>query len=78
MNKQIWQKSKNERHAFAIQHSRRWYRKYVRGDTVLGGLKNEAREARKELWANLQPVPQWGIAKGMSPHPLRRYMDFLC
>jgi endonuclease YncB( thermonuclease family) len=28
-------------------------------DTVLEGLKKEAREARKELWADSQPVPQW-------------------
>ena len=37
MNKQIW---------------RRWYRKYAPGDTVLDGLKNEAREVRKGLWVN--------------------------
>ena len=53
------------------------YRHYAPGDTALEGLKKEAREARKELWANLQPVPQVGIAESMSPHPLRRYVDFL-
>ena len=36
----------------------RWcYRKYTPGDTVLEGLENEARESRKGLWADLQPVP---------------------
>ena len=27
------------------------------------GLKNEAREAQKELWVNLQPVSQWVLRK---------------
>ena len=33
------------------------YRKYAPGDTVLEGLETEARESRKGLWADLQPVP---------------------
>ena len=37
-----------------------WYRKYAPGDTVLEGLENEAREKRKGLWADPQPVPPWG------------------
>jgi micrococcal nuclease len=36
-----------------------WYRKYAPGDTVLEGLKKEAREAKKGLWAEPQPVPPW-------------------
>ena len=36
-----------------------WYRKYAPGDTVLEGLENEAREARKGLWVDPQPVPPW-------------------
>jgi endonuclease YncB( thermonuclease family) len=36
-----------------------WYRKYAPGDTVLEGLETEAREGRKGLWADLQPVPPW-------------------
>jgi len=36
-----------------------WYRKYAPGDTVLEGLENEAREGRKGLWADPQPVPPW-------------------
>ncbi len=36
-----------------------WYRKYAPGNTVLEGLENEAREARKGLWADPQPVPPW-------------------
>lgn len=36
-----------------------WYRKYSPGDTVLEGLEKEAREARKVLWADQQPVPPW-------------------
>ena len=36
-----------------------WYRKYAPGDMVLEGLEHEAREARKGLWADPQPVPPW-------------------
>jgi endonuclease YncB( thermonuclease family) len=36
-----------------------WYRKYEPGDTVLEKLEAEARQARKGLWADPQPVPPW-------------------
>ena len=36
-----------------------WYRKYAPGDTVLEGLESEAREARKGLWVDPEPVPPW-------------------
>lgn len=36
-----------------------WYRKYAPGDTVLEGLEKDARETRKELWADPQSVPPW-------------------
>ena len=36
-----------------------WYRKYVPGDPVVEGLETEAREARKGVWADPQPVPPW-------------------
>ena len=36
-----------------------WYRKYAPKDTVLERLESEAREARKGLWADPQPVPPW-------------------
>ncbi len=36
-----------------------WYRRYAPGDMVLEGLENEAREARKGLWADPQPMPPW-------------------
>jgi endonuclease YncB( thermonuclease family) len=40
-----------------------WYRKYAPGDTVLEGFENEAREGRKGLWADPQPVPPWDWRK---------------
>ena len=36
-----------------------WYRKYAPGDAVLEELEKAAREARKGLWADAQPVPPW-------------------
>ena len=36
-----------------------WYRKYATGNTALEGLETEAREARKGLWADPQPMPPW-------------------
>ena len=36
-----------------------WYRKYAPGDTVLEGLEAEAREAKRGLWADPQPMPPW-------------------
>jgi micrococcal nuclease len=40
-----------------------WYRKYAPGDTVLEWLEKEAREAKKGLWADPQPVPPWEYRK---------------
>jgi endonuclease YncB( thermonuclease family) len=36
-----------------------WYRKYAPGDTELEQLEKSAREAKKGLWADPQPVPPW-------------------
>jgi endonuclease YncB( thermonuclease family) len=36
-----------------------WYRKYAPENTVLEGLEKGAREGRKGLWADPQPVPPW-------------------
>ena len=36
-----------------------WYRKYAPGDTVLGGLEKEARDAKKGLWVDSHPMPPW-------------------
>jgi hypothetical protein len=37
-----------------------WYRKYAPADIELERLEKEAREAKKGLWANPNPVPSWG------------------
>ena len=42
-----------------------WYRKYAPGDTVLEGLEHEAREAKRGLWVDLQPMPPWEWRKGL-------------
>jgi len=34
-----------------------WYRKYVPVNTVLEGLEKDAREAKKGLWTDPQPMP---------------------
>jgi endonuclease YncB( thermonuclease family) len=36
-----------------------WYRKYAPLDTELKRLEQAAREAKKGLWADPQPVPPW-------------------
>ena len=36
-----------------------WYRKYAPADAVLEALESEAREAKRGLWADPQPVPPW-------------------
>ena len=55
-----------------------WYRKYGPGATVLEGLEKEAREAKKGLWVDPQPVPPWEWRSGaderrvaglLLPHP---------
>ena len=40
-----------------------WYRKYAQDSAILEGLENEAREARKGLWADPQPIPLWECRK---------------
>jgi micrococcal nuclease len=49
----------NVNHTLVKEGWRWWYRKYASGDTVLEGLTKEAREAKKGLWADPQPVPPW-------------------
>ncbi|MSR24910.1 MAG: hypothetical protein EXR96_07440 [Nitrospiraceae bacterium] len=36
-----------------------WYRKYAAGNTTLERLETEAREARRGLWAEPNPIPPW-------------------
>jgi len=36
-----------------------WCRKYAPLDAELDKLEQEAREAKKDLWADPQPVPPW-------------------
>lgn len=41
-----------------------WYRKYAQGNTMLERLEVEARESKKWMWAEPQPVPSWEWRKG--------------
>jgi endonuclease YncB( thermonuclease family) len=36
-----------------------WFSKYVPKDTVLKRLEQEAKEAKKGLWADPNPIPPW-------------------
>jgi endonuclease YncB( thermonuclease family) len=36
-----------------------WYRKHAPGDAGLEKLEREAREAKKGLWVELNPMPPW-------------------
>ena len=36
-----------------------WYRKYAMGNSTLERLETEARETKRGLWADPQPVPPW-------------------
>lgn len=36
-----------------------WYQHYARRELILGDLEQEARAARRGLWADPQPVPPW-------------------
>jgi len=40
-----------------------WYRQYAPKDTVLAQLEAEARQAKRGLWADAQPVPPWDWRK---------------
>ncbi len=68
----------NVNHALVKEGWRWWYRKYAPGDTVQEVLEKEAREGRKGLWADPQPVPPWewrkmSKATGRSPYGSRNY-----
>ncbi len=36
-----------------------WYRKYAPGNEALALLEREAREAKRGLWAEAEPIPPW-------------------
>lgn len=40
-----------------------WYRQYAKKDTVLEQLENEARIAKRGLWADKNPVAPWEYRK---------------
>jgi len=40
-----------------------WYRKYAPDNTELSRLEQDARDAKKGLWADPEPVPPWAWRK---------------
>ena len=40
-----------------------WYRKYAASNWLLKELESDARQARRGLWADTQPVPPWNWRK---------------
>ena len=40
-----------------------WYRKYAPGDTTLENIEAEAREAKRGLWTDPNPIPPWEMAE---------------
>jgi Staphylococcal nuclease homologue len=55
-----------------------WYRRYASGNTVLEGLEKDAREEKKGLWTDPQPVPPWEWRK-RSRHcsPMAEFSGFV-
>jgi micrococcal nuclease len=41
-----------------------WYRQYAPHDTTLAQLEAEARQAKRGLWADVDPVPPWAWRQG--------------
>ncbi|MBM4274656.1 MAG: hypothetical protein FJ128_11040 [Deltaproteobacteria bacterium] len=41
-----------------------WYRKYAKKELLLLQLEQEARRARRGLWADPRPAPPWEFRKG--------------
>lgn len=45
-----------------------WYRKYAPADTVLETLETEARQTKRGLWIDPNPVPPWVYRKSKHKH----------
>lgn len=58
----IWRMSPeipNVNHVLVKADMAWWFRKYAPNDTTLEKLENEAREMKRGLWAELNPVAPW-------------------
>jgi len=49
-----------------------WYRQYARGDGALERLEDEARAARRGLWADRDPVAPWEFRSRQRGRPAGR------
>ena len=44
-----------------------WYKQYAPVDETIEGLEKEAKEAKRGLWADKNPIPPWDWRKGKRP-----------
>jgi endonuclease YncB( thermonuclease family) len=49
-----------------------WYQRYARHETILQDLEREARQARRGLWADKDPIPPWEWRKVVTAARSRR------
>ncbi|MEO8593049.1 MAG: thermonuclease family protein [Candidatus Solibacter sp.] len=50
-----------------------WYQQYARRETVPRDLENEARAAKRGLWADPTPVPPWEWRRAAAVERRLRY-----
>lgn len=55
-----------------------WYRQYAPNDELLRANEAEAREARKGLWSEPNPVPPWDWRRGVRPENLKSVEPSTC
>jgi len=51
-----------------------WYRNYAPGDMALEGIERDAREGRKGVWADPQPVPPGSGGKEMTEESSKTHL----
>lgn len=52
-----------------------WYRKYAPDDTELEKLEEEAREEKRGLWQDPEPIPPWEWRKNVRENMRKRFLE---